>query len=224
MNKKLMLLVAAALTALAVAALPAVATAGEFNADCETGASCTATITGGAAELINSAGEGISCTAVGGSGSLTSGTSTGTVKLAFTGCRENVTIFKFTCSNTGTSGKIETNTLTSHNIYIDPNKTTPGVLLTGVNVTFTCAGFADKTVTGNIIGHISNPQCGTFATEHTVAFEKIANGTQKYMQVTTTGTKYDLISNNDNGGAYLTSSQTGSGTLKYNSNKVKLTC
>jgi len=224
MKHKLMLLAVGALAALAFAALPAVATAGEFAADCETGASCTATVEGGAAELVNSAGEGISCTAVSGTASVTSGSSTGSVKLAFTGCRENVTIFHFSCTNTATSGKIETNTLTSHNIYIEPNASTPGVLLTGVNVTFSCAGFANKTVTGSIIGHIENPQCGTFAASHSITFEKSANGVQKYMQVTTSGEKFDLISNNDNGGEYLTSSQTGTGTLKYNSNKVKLTC
>jgi hypothetical protein len=224
MNKRLMLLFAGALTALAFAALPAVASAGEFPADCETGTACSATIAGGHAELLNTNGEGITCTGTSGSATVTSGSSTGTAKLIFTGCRENITPFHFTCTNTATSGRIETNTLTSHNIYIEPEAKTPGILLTGINVTFTCAGFSDKTVTGDIIGHTKNPNCGNFSSSHTLVFEAAQAGHQKYMQVTTTGNTYDLISNNDAGGAYITSSQTGEGTVTYTKNRVKLTC
>jgi hypothetical protein len=114
--------------------------------------------------------------------------------------------------------------MTADFIYLEPEKTTPGVLMTGVNVTFNCAGFSRKLVTGNVIGHIENPNCGTFQASHSISFEKSSNGVQKYMQITTAGEKFDLISNNDEGGSYLTSSQTGTGTLTYTNNRVKLTC
>jgi len=124
---------------------------------------------------------------------------------------------------------ITTNSMASDLIYIDPletNKGTPGVLLTGVNVTFTCAAFIKKTVTGNIIGHWENPQCGSSVASHKVTFSEISAGKQKYTQVTTVGTAFDLISNNDTEPSeYKTSSQTGSGVLSAeSSNNVKFTC
>lgn len=225
MNKRLMLLIGGALAALAFAALPAVASAGEFQSDCENGAAtCAASISGGHAELVNTNGEGITCESVGGTATVTNKSSTGTTKLIFNGCRENVTFFHFSCTNTTTAGKIETNTLTSHNIYIEPGAQTPGVLLTGVNVTFNCAGFSKKTVTGNIIGHINQPNCGSFLGSHSISFTQSEPGHQEFTQVTTEGTVFDLESNNDEGGPYVTSSQTGTGTLTYSKTKVKLTC
>jgi len=230
MKTKLTLLVAGALAALAFAALPAVATAGEFTADCEIGNSCSATIAGGEANLTNTNNERIKCEKVDGTATQTNNSSTGNVHLEFTGCHEQVTIFHFACNSPGAaSAEIKTNTMTSHLIYIDPltqNAGTPGVLLTGVNVTFECAGAFKKTVTGNIIGHWSDPLCGSFAKEHTVDFEQSAAGSQKYTQVTTTGAVFDLISNNDTmSGTYLTSSQTGEGTLTAeNGNRAKFTC
>jgi len=223
--KKLTILLAGVLAVLA--AIPAVAAAGEFTADCESGASCSATIAGGVATLNNTSNEKIECSSADGTATQTSGSSTGTVELTFTGCKEKVSGFNFSCNSAGAaSGVITTNTMVSHLVYIDPNASTPGVLLTNSNVTFSCAAFFKKQVTGNIIGHWSNPQCGTFAAERTVTFEAGATtGSQKYTQVTTTGTVFDLISNNDNGGAYLTSSQTGTGTLKAENNvKTKFTC
>lgn len=228
--KKLAILMTGALAAFAVAALPAVATAGEFTADCESSTSCSATITGGIATLTNSNNEKIECASTDGTATQTHNSSTGTTELTFTGCKERVSGFGFACNSPGAaSGVITTNPMVSHLIYIDPltlNEGTPGVLLTGANVTFSCAAYLKKNVTGNIIGHWTDPQCRMFAASHTVTFEQISAGNQKYTQVTTTGTKYDLISNNDTElGAYLTSSQTGTGTLTAeNNNKARFTC
>ncbi len=230
MSRKLMLLSAGALCALTFAIFTAGASAGEFTADCSAGSTCAATVKSTTGEgkppiqLENTSGEKIACTSVSGTASLTSGTSTGTTRLLFHGCQEQVTIFKFACTNTATSGTITTNTLTSHLIYIDEAKAMPGVLLTGVNVTFSCAGFSNKTVTGNIIGWIQNPICKSPATGHTVSFEGFLPGNQKYDQVTSTGTIFDLTSNNDAGGAYRTSSQSGTAHVTYSSGTVTLTC
>jgi len=123
-----------------------------------------------------------------------------------------------------TEGKIETNTMATENVYIEPNHETPGILVTGAFVTFNCIGFGKKTVTGNIIAHISAPNCGSFQSTHTVTFPTIGAGQQQYRQVTTSGTQYDLISNPDDGSTYLTTAYLGTLTTSYSGNKVKLTC
>jgi hypothetical protein len=234
MNKKLMLLATGVLAALAFAALPAVASAGEFAADCENGAaSCTGEVTGGKIELRNDKGEGFSCSSVGGKATITNGTSTGAFELAFRTCKENITGFGFSCNNTGVAGEIKTGSMVTHLIYLEENKTTPGLKITfpghgtgAGGVTFNCAGFAKKTMTGSLIGHISNPNCGTFQASHTVDFAEVVGspGVQRWMQATTTGEKTDLISNNDAGGAYTTIAITGSTAITWTGTKVKLTC
>jgi len=227
MSKKLTLLVAGALTALALAALPAIASANTFTATCSGGAAnCTGTIEStGHATLEESSGLSITCTTTTGTTTQESGKSTGTAEFVFGGCTESV--LKTQCNSTGTSGQIKTNKLNTDLIYLEPNKTTPGVLLTGVNVTFSCPVVGlKKTVTGNVIGDIETPACGTASASHPVQFEPGATtGSQKWTTITTAGTIFDLITNNDAGGTYATSSQTGTGHIKYPAGKtVTLNC
>jgi hypothetical protein len=231
MNKKLMLPAAGVLAALVFAALPAVASAGEFTADCETNASCAGSLAGVNAQLRNDAGEGISCPTVDGKATVTNGSPTGFLELTFTNCVETITGFKFKCTNTATSGKIETGPMVTHLIYLEETKTTPGFKVTlpghgteAGGVTFNCAGFAKKLVTGAVVGDISNPECDTFQASHTAVFGESSAGVQRWMQATTTGSNTDLISNNDPG-VYTTSAQIGSGFITWpGNNKVKLTC
>jgi hypothetical protein len=230
MDKKLMLLAAGTMTALALAVLPATASAGEYVALCQTGAQCSATIAGGVTTLSNSEGETISCSSITGTATHTSGTSTTTAQLILHGCRETVTIFKFSCGNTETPGTITTNTTTGHIVNLEHNGTAPGALITGVSLTFTCAGYASKTVTGSIVGKFEDAHCNTFQSSHTVEFTQSSHGRQTYNQVTTTGTIYDLISNNDPAThpaitEYSTASVTGTFTISSNNgNKVNITC
>ena len=50
-------------------------------------------------------------------------------------------------------------------------------------------------------------------------------GVQRWMPATTTGEKTDLIVSNHNGGAYTTTSWTGSIVINWKAgHKVKLTC
>jgi hypothetical protein len=225
MSKKLMLLAAGAFAALAFAALPTIASASEMTFDCETGATCSGKIAGGAAALANdkSPGETVSCTSVTGTTSGTSGSSTQTVQLRFHGCKETISGFNFSCNSAGEpTGTITTNVMTGHGITVTANNTaTAGILLTGANVTFVCAAFLTKTVTGNIIGTFTNPQCGTFASSHEINFSATSHGQQA--DKTYTGTSYDLISG-PHGTDTTTSSQTGEGTITYTENKVKITC
>src|SRR5215216_3701389 len=203
MSKKLMLLAAGALTALAFAALPTVASAGEFSADCLVGATCTGTIAGGTATLQDDSGGAagrVTCSSVSGTTSQTSGSSTGTAELTFHGCKEGVS--NGTCTSAGqAAGTITTNSLVSHLVRLEfsiPSPSDPGVLLTGINVTFTCStilGPVTKTVTGNIIGSFTFPNCGIGKTSQVITFAKVieesTTSPQKWTQITTIGTKFD---------------------------------
>jgi hypothetical protein len=229
MSKKLMLLAAGALSALAFAALPAVSSAGEFEAHCSV-VPCTAAVTGGIAKLINDNNEKVECQTLTGTATLTNTSSTGSAQLLFHSCRGPLNV---KCNNVvGQTETITTNVMTSHLIYIDSTAERPepnalvGILLTGVNVTFECAsGLVKKTVTGNIIGKIENPNCGVARTHHTVEFNQgVTVGTQEYTQVTTIGPVFDLTSGTHASDA-TTSSQAGTGHLTYNGGgTVTLTC
>src|SRR5215216_5579315 len=225
MSKKLMLLAAGALTALAFAALPAVASAAEFEAHCSASATCSGTIAGGQAVLQDDSGGlagKVTCTTTTGTTTQTSTSSTGTATLTFDHCTAGL---GGECENEGVgTQKIVTNQLVSHLVIIHASPKVVGVLLTGINVTFTChtfIGTVRKTVTGNIIGEITNPNCGVAKTSHTLTFAKTGPepaDPQKYMQVTTAGTKFDLTSGTHSpepGSDSTTSSQTGTGTTSY---------
>ncbi|HEX6782333.1 MAG TPA: hypothetical protein VF125_09935 [Solirubrobacterales bacterium] len=227
MKQKLMLIASGALAALALAALPAVAAAGEFAADCENGAAtCAGVFTGGLSEIKNDKGEGSSCSSSSGTATVTNGSSTGAIALTFKGCRENITGFKFSCSNTGVAGEISTGSMVTHLIYLEPNAATPGINVTlpPTGVTFNCAGFAKKTVTGKAIAHLENPNCGTFQASHSATFSQSATGVPTWKQATTSGEATDLITNNDAGGAYTTEAVTSTSTIDWTGTKVRLTC
>jgi hypothetical protein len=228
MNKKLMLLATGALIALAFAALPAVSSAGEYTLDCELGVgkTCTGTFAGGARTVSNANNETVTCTALTGTATAKGGTSTGTVELDFTGCRETITIFKFACNSAGKpAGTVATGNLVTHlvNLAESPGST-PGVSVTNANVTFECTGFLNKTVTGSILLHIEKPNCGTYQASHSATSTETSHGQQKFKQVTGTGPILDLISSNHNG-TYITSSQVGLVTITWNAGqKVNITC
>ncbi|HEX6781506.1 MAG TPA: hypothetical protein VF125_05680 [Solirubrobacterales bacterium] len=120
----------------------------------------------------------------------------------------------------------------THLIYLEhaPNTTTglkitlPGHGTETGGITYTCAGFGKKTVTGSLIGHISNPSCGTFQASHTADFTESATGVQRWMHTTTTGSTTDLIQNSDAGGAYTTMSIVGSTAITWTGTKVNITC
>lgn len=231
MTKKLMMLTAGALTALAFAALPALASAGEFVADCSAGATCAGTISGGLHTLEDDSGSAASkfiCSSITGTFSQTTNSSTGTAQITLNGCKDE--LFQFSCNSSGqSSGTIATNTLTTHLAYIDKEvgkAPLVGVLFTGVNMTFFC--FGAKTLTGNFIAQLENPECGIARTHHTMILENGATaGTQRYTQVTTTGTVFNLFLDNSHSGSSGTTAFGPRFTLHttYTEGKtVRLTC
>ncbi|HEY5941955.1 MAG TPA: hypothetical protein VIT89_03740 [Solirubrobacterales bacterium] len=217
MRKKPML-VAGALSALALAALPAAASAGEYPTHCIT-ETCSSTIAGPHLELRTTGGSLITCTSSTGTISQANHSTTGTAQFTFHGCKDPV--FGTHCGNAGT-GTIKTNTLTSHNVYLEPSGSrTPGVLFTGMNMTV-CGFFGAKTVSGGIIGHWENPNCGVTQNSHWLSFEEVSAGHQRFKQVTTTGPVYDLIAK-EGAGVPETFSVASTETLSH-ANSTALTC
>lgn len=230
MNVKLMLLSAGAISALAFVAVPAVGFASEFPAVCSSGATCTGNVVGGPATLEDDGGflaGKVSCIATSGTSSQTSNSSTGSATLTFTGCKDEA--LNTNCTSSGqAAGTIKTNSLVYHLVFIDSTAqgTLVGVQFTGVNVTFSCAGgLVQKTVTGSVIGQIENPECNVARASHAVNFiYGVPLGSQKYTQVTTTGTVFDLTSGSHSSDS-TTSGVRGTGQLFYSEGKtVTLAC
>jgi hypothetical protein len=227
MKHKFMMLALAAVSAVFFA-LPAVASAGEWTIDSETGALPTFTTSGKTAKLTSS-GFGaflpVECTANTGTGKYTS-TTTSAVTLTFTGCTQAGN----TCTTAGSaSGTIKTTELVGHNIMIESTAAvaggTAGLLLTpnaGHFATFEC-GSSKFVVGGNgIIGDISAPKCGeAFNKNATLVFETTSSGNQRYKQITTTGTTYDLSTTTSLG--TFTSGEDATGTVTFNQG-TKMTC
>jgi hypothetical protein len=208
MSKKLMLLAAGALSALAFMAIPGIASGNEFVGTCGTGATCTGAIAGGAAEIEDDGGTAVKCTSSSGSFTPTHNSPTGVVNLKFHSC----TGFGFTCTSPGQpAGTIATGNLTYHMIRLepDPNTTPVGVLITGANVTFSCAGgLVVRTVTGSVIGELEefgSTDCGKPKTSLKLNFAEKAGGptgTQKWETVGTSSAlgEFDLTSGSHAGG------------------------
>jgi hypothetical protein len=231
MSKKIILLALAAISA-AMFALPAVASAGEWSLDSASGkypvnfklSSTGSTI------LTTDDGTGlkVTCKSAGGSGIQESATTSKEVTLTFSECTEN--LFSSKCTTSGqTAGTIKTTDLTGHNVKLEPSPSTlRGVLLTpkeGHFATFTCAGglFSLKVGGTGIIGELISPTaCNAVSNVATVTFQTVGEGTQKWTQVTTTGSKFDLTASK-NGGTPVTAGQDGLGHITFDEN-MTFTC
>lgn len=240
MSKKLMLLVAGALMALAFTALPGAASAKETNLKCEGEGKCTFSVSSpplsekeGTTPVTNfsiAGGDTVQCASVSGSGEAINlnaerESTTSTVQLLFTGCKEQNTIFHFNCQTAGAAtGNITTNVMTGHNIAIESG-TKAGVLLTNAGVTFSCAGgFASTQVTGSIIGE-SETACGTntnFVQKQ--VFKTTGDGAQALTTYTKNTFKLEgKTSHTSEGSTYSAAAQDGTGILTFNQNVI-LTC
>lgn len=233
MNKKLTILAAGALTALAFAALPSVAAAGTWN--CETTAAAICGTFDGTNKTVtkltvhNSESEVIECSENTVHGEYKTKTTGENLTITFHGCKAPGI---GECNSPGQpAGTIKTFDLDFHNILIHAG--TPGILLTPNTAnkefaTFTCAGIATIHVAGNgVIGHLTRT-CGTEAAKgalSTLDFDSVAPGTQKWTQITTTGEPFDLVSiKTFFGTTTKTASQDGSGTITFPNSATKVIC
>jgi hypothetical protein len=193
MNKKIMLLVLAAVSA-AVLALPAMASA---LVPLHTSKLQTGTVSGGAFTFSKTGGTTVTCETTTGTTTSTT-TTTGTLVLLFHGCKSS----GISCNSTGQpAGTIETTVLTYHLLTLTEKK--PGILLTpnestGVIGHFTCS-FLSFTWEGNgLLGTITSPECGKSSTSSTWSFKATGLGVQQHTTVEGTATKYQLISGGQN--------------------------
>jgi hypothetical protein len=225
MKRMTMLLTAAALSALALAALPAMAMAEEetpvFNTTPVlsfaeypakfTGTSKVSTLyrEGKSAKVI--------CKTDAASGSFENG-HTGSVKIIFEECEETVLHSK--CQSGATKGTIETETLPFHLVYIEPTNAenlheTPGILITpnhetGYFAKFNCASNLVKiNVKGNgVVGTVTEPAINGSGTMGTIDITATSTA-QEHTTVVASGKgeepKYEKfqLEANENGGAYI---------------------
>ncbi len=224
--KHKMTLLALAVFSAALFALPSVASAGEWTMDCPGGkATCTFTTSGGHAELRAENEPTITCTSSTGSGSVSTGGKTGTFGMTFKGCTATF-FFTVSCNSVGAaSGEIKVATSTSHNVYLEPEKTTPGLLVTPAATEIVCAGFSNITVTGNGLLGDMTASCNQEAETFTVDFAADPENakTQQWEEVTTNPeTLYDLHAITS-GGEPRTAVMVASGQIKY-VGKAKVTC
>jgi hypothetical protein len=213
MSKRLMLIAAGALAVLAFTALPGVASAAEWECETAGGAICgsfsgtnptTSQLTEEGSSTV------VPCTSHDTTGKYTTKT-TGEVQILFDGCGSKEP--NGSCTSAGQpAGTVQTFTLTFHNVMLEGTgqspAPTPGVLITP-NATnneiasYTCGGFFTLHVRGNgVLGDLTK-SCGSetpAGTNIATDFESVATGTQKWTQVETAGTKFDLTATETVGG------------------------
>jgi len=125
------------------------------------------------------------------------------IVLDYTSCRS--------FSSCKTEGAPVSNTIkTAGTFHLITVNSQPGILVTPDHTTIVCAGFSNTTVTGNVIGTITSPNCGGSSKKMTIAFN--SNNTPVQEHKTYTGVSYNLTSQTGTTGtikeAGLTSSMT----------------
>jgi hypothetical protein len=223
MNKKMMLLAVAAVSA-AMLAVPAFASAQSAHLSLNPGAF---TLKGGVSNLSRVAGGGSTGQETTGSGNFEN-TTTGTIKLTFH--KVNAGILG-NCASTAEghsfaagAGTVTTTTLPFHLITLPTES--PAILITpsatGHFASYTCqlgtvvVGGAGK----GVIGTITSPKCGEASTTAVAKFTG-TNGVQAHTNYT--GTKYTLESS-VNGGAFSQSAMTAEATITFGGFKPTLIC
>jgi hypothetical protein len=203
MSKKIMLL-ALAVASVAMFALPAAASAQEIHLE---GVS-KFTGTAGAGSLTAEGEPVITCESSDTEGTVETGGTTGTISLDFTGC--HTTVFGFTAKCRTTGSPLD-NTIKSSGTFhlITISSGVPGILVTPVVTTISCAGITNTITGGNLIGTVTKPACGAESKEMTTVFEA-TGAAQKH--TTYTGTTYNLTSKTGEGGAVKNAGLVTTGT------------
>ena len=171
MSKKIMLL-ALAVTSMAMFALPAVSSAKEIHLE------GIKTFTGDAtAGSLEAEGEPtITCETGDVTGSVETGGTTGTITLDFTGCHTTVFGFTAVCHTTGAPNP-PNNTISTDGTFhmITTPLEKPAILVTTTTVTITCAGISNTVVHGAVIGTITSPKCDEPSNTMTINFAGSSN-------------------------------------------------
>jgi hypothetical protein len=230
MRKKMILLVAGALAALAFTALAGTATAKETKLKCEGAGFCKFTAGGGFTSFSIVGGDTVNCETSSGSGEMTGlnaerESSTGTIQFLFKNCKEQNTAFHFSCTNTETPGNVTTNVMTFHNIAAPEIGFETRVLFTSTNMTFNCAGgFARTQFTGSIIGEYGTKCNSNTGGIMSILFSTTGDGAQA--RTTYTGSTFRLegkTSHSDQISAYASAAQSGIVGLTFDQSVI-LTC
>jgi len=206
MCKKITLL-GLAVTAVAMFALPAAASAQEIhwtNTEKFTG-------TGGAGTLVVTEEPTITFEDVHIEGTPAAGGTTGTIHFDFTGCHV-VLGFTFKCHslNSALSNTVTTKG-TYHLVTLPGNK--PGMLVTlePTTITAEAGGLTKPTiVTGSLLGTITSPACGGESKSMTISFSATGS-TQNHLEYT--ALKYDLLAETEETGQKKTAGFTMTGTI-----------
>jgi hypothetical protein len=191
MSKKIMLL-ALAVTSVAMVALPVAASAQEIHLEGITSFSGTA----GASSFAPEGEPTITCESTDLSGTVSAGGTTGELSVDVTGC--HTTVFGFTAKCRTTGSPLD-NTMKSSAAFhlITLGSGTPGILITPVVTTYVCAGITNMITGGNIIGTITSPACGAENKEMTTNFAA-TGAVQEHS--TYTGTTLNLTAKTGEGG------------------------
>jgi hypothetical protein len=174
------------------AALPGTASAGGWDIDPQGGKFPLAfTITGGQAKWTTASTQFV-CTSVTGTGRYETAT-TGSLELTLHACAAPG---PFYCTTKGQPlGTITSTEMQFHNVFLEPGKEKPGILITAkeeLYAAFDCPGFSAKFSGKGLISEMATPKCGETSNTSTQLFEPASLSNQKWMQVETEGTKYDL--------------------------------
>jgi len=219
-------------------ALPAVASAGVWDIK-PAGVSFTATA--GETKL-TATGLTVKCTSNTTAGAYDAGSEqTGKItKLVFHGCTGPLGV---TCTGTLNGASEPSGTITAtaplpfHNVTLEPTPNLEhkrGILITpkeidntftsglGHFASFKCAGIETKVAGNGIIGEVTKPACEEASLTGNLIFESPSTGVQKWQQITTEGTKFDLWSKTG-GASHVTSSEDGTGTITF-AEKVTPNC
>jgi hypothetical protein len=210
-----------AILVVALFALPASASAGEWKAVPASGKyPLGITAKAGVTKLTGLGSVVIECSSLTGSGQYSTAT-TGVLTFTLHGCVDLPS--KTSCSSTGQpAGTVAMKTMSFHNPYLEPSKTTPGMLLIpniGGFAVFQCGSVTFEVEGNGLIGDLTSPKCGETKTSATVDWESSAEATQKWMTITT-DPKLGVWDSKMriNGGSSFTSSLDTDATLTYAEN------
>ncbi|HEX3042778.1 MAG TPA: hypothetical protein VHP56_11885 [Solirubrobacterales bacterium] len=133
---------------------------------------CRVAVSGGGFKL-RLRGIELRCRSVRGGGRFES-EDTGTMRIGFGGCREEMTPFKFSCFGEKPPGAVlDTNPM---GVTTLSEGGTPGILMSGTQLFFACGGLSRVHVEGFFTSAISRGQCGATTRHLTLHTKLIAHG------------------------------------------------